>query len=136
MVKIQVSFKYSELHVNYFTIFSLITTMSTDFTKSLQNKGIFNVMSTDVMLGGNVLSLYLFLWRHWEMIYDLLFNKFLSGLFNISSFSVSERLHRYEVGSLDLYIPFIFQDISGFNCFILSSNILLMAWCYVCTMVR
>ena len=61
MVKIQVSFKYSELHVNYFTIFSLITTMSTDFTKSLQNKGIFNVMSTDVMLGGNVLSLYLFL---------------------------------------------------------------------------
>ena len=41
MVKIQLSFKYSEFHVNYFTIFSLITTLSTDVTKSLQCKGIF-----------------------------------------------------------------------------------------------
>ena len=40
--KIQLSFKYSEFHVNYFTIFSLITTtLSTDVTKSLQCKGIF-----------------------------------------------------------------------------------------------
>ena len=30
MVKIQPSFKYLEFHVNYFTIFSLITTLSTD----------------------------------------------------------------------------------------------------------
>ena len=29
MVKIQPSFKYSEFHVNYFTIFSLIITLST-----------------------------------------------------------------------------------------------------------
>ena len=41
MVKIQLSFKCSEFHVNYFTIFSLITTLSTDVTKSLQRKGIF-----------------------------------------------------------------------------------------------
>ena len=41
MVKIQLSFKYSEFHVNYFTIFSLITSLSTDITKSLQCKGIF-----------------------------------------------------------------------------------------------
>ena len=40
MVKIQLSFKYSEFHVNYFTIFSLITTLSTDVTKSLQYKDI------------------------------------------------------------------------------------------------
>ena len=41
MVKIQLSFKYSEFHVNYFTIFSLVTTLSTDVTRSLQCKGIF-----------------------------------------------------------------------------------------------
>ena len=35
MVKIQPRFKYSEFHVNYFTIFSFITTLSTDVTKSL-----------------------------------------------------------------------------------------------------
>ena len=40
MVKIQPSFKYSEFHVNYFTIFSLITTLSAYVTKSLQCKGI------------------------------------------------------------------------------------------------
>ena len=39
--KIKLSFKYSEFHVNYFTIFSLLTTLSTDVTKSLQCKGIF-----------------------------------------------------------------------------------------------
>ena len=32
MVKIQPSFKYSEFHVKYFTIFSLITTLITDVT--------------------------------------------------------------------------------------------------------
>ena len=32
MVQIQPSFKYLEFHVNYFTIFSLITTLSTDET--------------------------------------------------------------------------------------------------------
>ena len=41
MVKIQLSFKYSEFQVNYLTIFSLITTLSTDVTKSFQCKGIF-----------------------------------------------------------------------------------------------
>ena len=41
MVKIQPSNKYSEFHVNYFTIFSLITILSTDVTKSLQYKNIF-----------------------------------------------------------------------------------------------
>ena len=34
-------FKYSEFHVNYFKIFSLITTHSTDVKKWLQCKGIF-----------------------------------------------------------------------------------------------
>ena len=38
--KIQSSFKYSEFQVNYLTISSLITTLSTDVTKSLQCKGI------------------------------------------------------------------------------------------------
>ena len=38
--KIQLSFKYTEFHVNYFTILSLITTLSTDVAKSLQCKGI------------------------------------------------------------------------------------------------
>ena len=38
MVKLQPGFKYSEFHVNYFTIFSLINTLSTDVTKSLQCK--------------------------------------------------------------------------------------------------
>ena len=37
--KFQVS-RTQEFHVNYFTIFSLITTLSTDVTKSLQCKGI------------------------------------------------------------------------------------------------
>ena len=41
MVKIELSFKYSEFHVNYFTIFSLITALSTNVTKSLQCKDIF-----------------------------------------------------------------------------------------------
>ena len=41
MVKIQPSVKYLEFHVNYFIIFSLITTLSTDVTKLLQCKGIF-----------------------------------------------------------------------------------------------
>ena len=41
MVKIELKFRYSEFHVNYFTIFSLITILSTDVTKSLQCKGIF-----------------------------------------------------------------------------------------------
>ena len=57
MVKIQLIFKYSV----YFTILSLITTPSTDVAKSLQCKIIFQVMSPDVMLDINVLSLYLFL---------------------------------------------------------------------------
>ena len=39
--KIKLSFKYSEFHVNYFTIFSLLTTLSTDVKKSLQCKSIF-----------------------------------------------------------------------------------------------
>ena len=39
MVKNTTKFKYSEFHVNYFTIFSLITTLSTDITKLLQCKG-------------------------------------------------------------------------------------------------
>ena len=51
--KIQVSnTQSSEFH--YFTSLSLITTLSTDVTKSLQCKGI-------VMLDANDLSLYLFL---------------------------------------------------------------------------
>ena len=41
MVKIQLSFQYLEFHVNYFTLFSLITTPPTDVTKSLQCKGFF-----------------------------------------------------------------------------------------------
>ena len=46
----------------YFTIFSLITTLSTDVTKSLQCKDIFfHVTLPDVMFDANVLSLYLFL---------------------------------------------------------------------------
>ena len=40
MVKIRLSFKYSEFHVHNFTIFSLITTPSTNVTKLLQCKGI------------------------------------------------------------------------------------------------
>ena len=51
------------------------------------------------------------------MIFDLLFNKFFSGLPNISSVFVRHRLQRFEVGLLDLYVPFIFQDIHGFSCF-------------------
>ena len=60
MVKIQPSFKYLEFHVNYFTIFSLITTLPTDVTKLLQCKGIILSDVTDVMLDANILSLYLF----------------------------------------------------------------------------
>ena len=48
--------------------------------------------SPDVTFDANVLSLYLFLWRHWEMISDLLFSKFLSASSNISSFSVRHLL--------------------------------------------
>ena len=39
-IYIQLIFKYSEIHGKYFTIFSLITTLSTDVIKSLQSKGI------------------------------------------------------------------------------------------------
>ena len=41
MVKIQPGFKYSEFHVNYFTIFSLITALSTNVTKLLPCKYIY-----------------------------------------------------------------------------------------------
>ena len=51
-----------------------------------------------VMLDSDVLIVYLFLRQHWEMISGLLFNKFLSRLSDISSFSVRHRLQRYEVG--------------------------------------
>ena len=40
MIEMQLSFKFSDFHVNYFTILRLITTFSTDVTKSLQCKGI------------------------------------------------------------------------------------------------
>ena len=40
-IYIYIYYMYSEFHVNYFTIFTLITTLSTDVTKSLQCKGIF-----------------------------------------------------------------------------------------------
>ena len=54
MVKIQLIFKYLEFHVNYFTLFSLITTPPTDVTKSLQCKGFF---------------LDSFTWRHaWRLL--------------------------------------------------------------------
>ena len=54
--KIQVSnTQSSEFH--YFTILSLITTLSTDVTKSLQCK----VSKVIVMLDANDLSLFLFL---------------------------------------------------------------------------
>ena len=51
MVKIQPSFKYSQFHVNYFTIFSLITILSTDVTKLFHCKffQFFQVTSSDVM---------------------------------------------------------------------------------------
>ena len=39
-IYVQLIFKYSEIHGKYFTIFSLITTLSTDVIKSLQSKGI------------------------------------------------------------------------------------------------
>ena len=112
MVKIQLSFKYSEFHVNYFAIFSLITTLSTDVTNSLQCKSIF---SSDVT------------WRHaWRwcfksililvttLVYDFwsfMQKVFLSGSYKISSLSVRHRLQ-------DLCISFIFQDICEFSCFI------------------
>ena len=46
MVKNTTKFQYSEFHVNYFTIFSFITTLSKDVTKSLQCKGIFLINVT------------------------------------------------------------------------------------------
>ena len=58
MVKIQPSFKYSEFNVNFFTIFSLTTTLSTGVAKLLQCK---DIILSDVMFDANVLSLYLFL---------------------------------------------------------------------------
>ena len=45
--------------------------------------------SPGVMFNANVLSLYLFLWRQWELISDILFNKFLSGSSYISSCNIS-----------------------------------------------
>ena len=55
-------------------------------------------MPPDLMLDANVLSLYLFLWWHYEMISDLLFKKFLPGLFNISGFSARQGLQCFEIG--------------------------------------
>ena len=52
------------------------------------------------------------------MISDLLFNNFLSGSSNISSFSVRHRLQRFEDALQDLYNSFIFQDNRGFSCFV------------------
>ena len=52
------------------------------------------------------------------MISGLSFKKVLSSSANISSFSVRYRLQRYEVGLYNFYIPFNFQDISGFRCFV------------------
>ena len=78
MVKIQPSFKYSEFHANYFTIFSLITTLQSRYNV----KASFELTSPEVMFDANVLSL-------WSM--------FKSGSSNISSFSVRHRLQRFEV---------------------------------------
>ena len=66
--------------------------------QSLQDIFLSNVTCvSNVMLDANILSLYLLLWRQLEMISDLLFNKFLAGLSNISRFSVRHRLQRFEV---------------------------------------
>ena len=56
------------------------------------------IMSPDFMLEVNLFSLYLFWFRLWEMISDLLFNRFLSGLSDISSFSVKHKLQCFEIG--------------------------------------
>ena len=66
-------------------------------------------MPSDVMFDANVLSLYLFLWRHWEMISDLLFKRFLPGSSNISSFSVS-------IGYIIQLNRSIVHDIKHFIC--------------------
>ena len=65
MVKNTTKFQVLRVSCKYFTIFSLITTLSTDVTKSLQCKSIFfkffYVTLPDVMFDANVLNLYLFM---------------------------------------------------------------------------
>ena len=54
---IKKSFSFPEFHVNSFTIFSWITTESTDVIKSLQCRGMFfKVMSPNFMLDANILA--------------------------------------------------------------------------------
>ena len=50
------------------------------------------------MLDANILNLYLFLWWHWEMISDLLFNNFLSVFSDISTFFLRYSLQRFQIG--------------------------------------
>ena len=65
MVKNTTKFQVLRVLCKYFTIFSLITTFSTDVTKSSQCKGtlfnFFYVTSPDAMFDANVLSLCLLL---------------------------------------------------------------------------
>lgn len=60
----------------------MVTNLATDVTKSLQGRSIFFLCyATCFILDG------VWFWcQHWEMIFHL-FNKFLSGSFNISRFS-------------------------------------------------
>ena len=81
---------------------------------------LFYVMCSWVILVTKFLSLYLFLWRHCDMISAYLFSKLLIGSSNISNFSLKHKLHHLEVGLYDLNCPLISHDTLGLRRFSLS----------------
>ena len=60
------------------------------------------VMPRCFLLDTRVLSLYLFRWRHWEIISVRLFNDISSGSSTISNILCKHKLHLFELGLYDL----------------------------------
>ena len=61
-------------------------------------------------------SLYLLLWRYFEMTSDRLFSRLSPLCIAISNFSFKQRFHRVDIGLYDEYLPSMIQVIFGVPC--------------------
>ena len=72
-------------------------------------------MPRSCLLDASVFSSYLFQWRHWEITSECLFNNISLESSTISNFLCKYKLHLFELGLYDLYLPFMLQDIHGYD---------------------
>ena len=63
---------------------------------------VYYVLTRSFLLDASVFSLYLFRWRHWEIISDRLLNNISLRSSIISNFSCKRKLHLFELGLYDL----------------------------------